>query len=105
MRLLLPPPRRWDRLSRRRKSALLARFLRYYAHHFFRLPYRRSIPALGYRWPPMSLSERHRTALHHGVLNGMIDGYAELANERPPAQTGPLVVMFGRLMSMLDRGI
>jgi hypothetical protein len=85
------------------KKGLLFRLAPYYLNHLIRQPYRRDIPAIGYRVPRVLTRKRRRlTALYDAMYNLLLDSYAEITHSRLAAETGEMFFLLIELTRRID---
>jgi hypothetical protein len=98
----VPSPRHlepWRRIWGPRTLKLSHPFAFYWCRHFFAQPYRRQLS----REPiPRTFRRRARIAAYDSVMNLIIDGYSEQVAHKIHDMTGPLVIVFNRVVGAFD---
>ena len=85
------------------KKRLLLRLAPYYLNHLVRQPYRRDVPAIGYKVPKVLTQRRRRlTALYDSMYNLLLDGYAEITHSKLAAETGEMFFLLIELTRRID---
>ena len=95
----LPP---WHEVAGIRSPRLLRPFGRYWIKHLTWRPYRRTALSGPVHPGRQGLRLKSRIASYDSVVNLMLDGYTALSGHRPAPATGPLVVVFNRLVGAFD---
>lgn len=89
----------WHQISGTRVLRVSYPFIPYWCSHIIRQPYRRP---LGIQPSSATLRLRGRIAAYDSVINLVIDGYGQLADHGLCKLTGPLAIVFNRLVGAFD---
>jgi hypothetical protein len=94
------PP--WCEITGIRAARLVSPFIPYWTGHLLRQPYRHTPQSRPLNPGRQSLRFKSRIAAYDSVINLMLDGFAEISGQSIDPMTGPLVVVFNRLVGAFD---